>query len=68
MSTQELVIILALPILLIQCSLAIYVILIIQKEGVRNLNKSLWIAIGTIGGIIGSIVFLLYGRRSDYHD
>lgn len=59
---------LIMPLLLIQISLAIYVILSIQKNGVRSLSKTAWLWIGLVGGTIGSILFIMYGKVRDYHD
>ncbi|HOI85544.1 MAG TPA: hypothetical protein PLP48_05645 [Acholeplasmataceae bacterium] len=68
MFENQLLLVLLLPLVLIQISLAIYVILSIEKNGVRTLNKALWLVIGLLGGIIGSIVFIMYGKRRDEDD
>lgn len=68
MFENQLLLVLLLPLVLIQISLAIYVILSIEKNDVRTLNKALWLVIGLLGGIIGSIVFIMYGKRRDEDD
>ncbi|MDY0075346.1 MAG: hypothetical protein WC992_05515 [Acholeplasmataceae bacterium] len=68
MSENGLLILLILPLLLIQVSLAVYSILSIQNKGVRSLTKPLWLAISLLGGIIGSICFIIYGKKGDEDD
>lgn len=68
MFNDPMFLLLIMPLLLIQVSLAIYVILSIEKYGVKTLNKIAWLWIGLVGGIIGSILFLIYGKRRDDDD
>jgi hypothetical protein len=54
-----------LPIIILQCALAIYCIIDIVRKGVRNLNVAAWILIVVFINLIGSIVYLLIGRKGD---
>lgn len=54
-----------LPILVAVYSLVAYCVFKIIKEGVANLNKAVWIVIVIAANLVGSLVFLLFGRRRD---
>ena len=58
---------LLIPLFAIQIGLMIYVLLDLRKNGVRNLNKLLWIIIIIAVSGIGPIVFLIFGRGDGYH-
>jgi hypothetical protein len=53
------------PVLFAEFCLIAFCIYKIFKEGVANLNKWAWLAIVVFGNLIGSIAFLLAGRRRD---
>lgn len=59
-------ILLLLPLVALQFGLAIYCIIKIFTEGVRNLNKWVWLAICVLFNILGSVCFLLFGRKQEY--
>jgi hypothetical protein len=54
------------PLFLLQISLAIYCGTKIFKEGVQNLNRWAWFSISLFICVIGSVVFLLIGRKKEY--
>lgn len=54
-----------LPVLLFEAILIGYCVIKILREGVANLSKGLWLLIVVAGNLVGSILFLIYGRRSD---
>ena len=56
---------LIIPALFAEICLIVFCIFKIFKEGVANLNKWVWLAIVVIGNLLGSITFLLVGRRRD---
>ncbi|NLM77588.1 MAG: PLDc_N domain-containing protein [Ruminococcaceae bacterium] len=51
------------PLIAIQLGLAVYCVIKICKEGVANLNRWSWILICLFVNIIGSIAFLIIGRK-----
>ena len=51
------------PIVLIQLMMFAYCAIIISKEGVANLNKTLWLIIALFLNLIGPILFLTLGRK-----
>lgn len=51
------------PLIVIQFGLSIYCIIDIFRNGVRNLNKSIWILIVLFINLIGAISYLLLGRK-----
>ncbi len=55
-----------LPLAAIQLGLAIFCIVKIFKEGVANLNRLAWTLICLFGSLLGSIVFLIVGRKKAY--
>lgn len=59
------IIMLLIPVILIVYSLVAFCVVKILKEGTSNLNKFGWIAIVVVGNLLGSISFLLFGRRRD---
>jgi len=54
------------PLIIIQFSLILFAILQLNKYGVKNLSKTVWIIIILFVNTIGPILFLLIGRNS--HD
>lgn len=63
LSTELLLLIL--PLAAIQYGLAIYCAVKIFREGVQNLNKWAWLAICFCISMIGSIAFLIVGRKKE---
>lgn len=63
--TKELLLIL-LPLILLQLSLAIYCFIKIFQEGVQNLNKWAWLFICIFLNVIGPVLYLLVGRRREF--
>lgn len=61
-------ILLLIPFILLQYGLMIFCIFKILKDDVENLNKGAWLVIVILGGLIGSVSFLLIGRKKDTHD
>lgn len=57
---------LLLPVVAIQLSLAAYCALKIYREGVENLNRWLWLGICLFIHLIGPILFLVLGRKKEY--
>lgn len=54
------------PLIVIQFGLQIYAIIdIVRRQKTRNLSVPLWIIIVVFGEIIGSILYLLFGRAED---
>ncbi len=51
------------PLIVIVYGLVAFCIVKIFKEGVANLNKWIWLAIVVIANLVGSIVFLMVGRK-----
>lgn len=64
MITKEIILML-LPIIIIQISLAVYCIIKILKEGVEIGNQTIWIVIVSILNLIGPILFLIIGRKKN---
>ncbi len=54
------------PFLIVQIALQIYCIVKVVKNGVKNLNKAIWIVIILVFNLFGPILFLLFGVRKDY--
>lgn len=54
------------PLLIVQVGLQIYCVTKVIKQGVRSLNKRVWLFITILGGYIGVFAFLLFGIRKDY--
>jgi len=63
LSTELLLLIL--PLIVIQYGLAIYCAVKIFREGVQNLNKWIWLVICFGISMIGSITFLIVGRKRE---
>lgn len=62
------IIMMLIPLIIIQVSLAIYCIVKILKEGVNNLSVPIWIGIVLFVNMFGPIAYLLFGRKKyDYH-
>ena len=55
-----------LPLIVLQFAVAIYSIVKIFTEGVRNLNRWAWLVICLLFNILGPISFLLFGRKKEY--
>lgn len=55
-----------LPLVVIQIALAVYCVVKIFNEGVQNLNKWAWLAICLFVNLLGSITFLIVGRKKEY--
>lgn len=54
------------PLIVIQLGLQIYAIIdIIRRKKTRNLSVPVWIIIVIFGEIIGSILYLLFGRAEE---
>ncbi|MDP4180601.1 MAG: PLDc N-terminal domain-containing protein [Bacillota bacterium] len=53
---------LMIPFIAIQAGLIIYCIVNILRRGTQNLNKPIWIIISATG-TIGSLLFLIFGRK-----
>ena len=53
------------PLVILQLGLATYCIVKIIREGVANLNKTLWILISLFLNLIGPVIFLIVGKRRD---
>jgi hypothetical protein len=51
------------PILVLQLILQIYCVINIARNGVGNLNKVIWIFIVVCFNTLGSIVYLMVGRK-----
>lgn len=60
------IVIMLMPLIVLQLGLAIFCIVKIHKEGVRNLNKTAWTLISLLGSLIGPILFLIIGRKKVY--
>lgn len=54
------------PLIVIEFSLVIFCIFKIFRQGTANLNKWAWLGIVVVGSLVGSIIFLLVGRRRDF--
>ena len=67
LSTIE-IIKLLLPIIILEFALKAFCIYLIVKNGVKNLSKPIWIIIVLVVSTIGSVSFLLFGRREYYND
>lgn len=61
-------ILLLIPFILLQYGLMIFCIFKILKDDVENLNKVAWLVIVILGSLIGSVSFLLIGRKKDTYD
>lgn len=53
------------PILALQIALAVAAIISCIRAEYTNGPKWLWFAIIIFGGLLGSVVFFLFGRRND---
>jgi hypothetical protein len=53
------------PLVLLQVGLAVFCVIKVVRHGTANLNKALWILIIIFVNLLGSIAFLLVGRRKD---
>lgn len=62
--THELLLLLV-PVVLAVYGFVAFCIVKILKEGVANLNKSIWIFIVSVANLFGCIAYLLFGRRRD---
>ena len=51
------------PIILIQLAMFAYCAYLINKDGVQNLNKLLWLLICFFIQIIGPITFIIIGKK-----
>ncbi|HCX63821.1 MAG TPA: hypothetical protein DHN33_01240 [Eubacteriaceae bacterium] len=60
------ILLLILPLLLLQLTLFAYCAVKIVKEGVRNLNKGIWLLICLLFSIVGPMLFLFLGRKEQY--
>lgn len=54
---------LLLPLIILQGALGLYCVIDILRNGVRNLNKVLWILIVMFVNMIGPIIYLITGRK-----
>jgi hypothetical protein len=61
-------ILLLIPFILVQYGLMFFCIFKVLKEGVENLSKPAWLIILLLGGLVGSVTFLLIGRKKDSYD
>lgn len=52
------------PLLLIELAVRVYCIVLIWRDGVRNLSKWAWTAIVGLIGLFGWIAFLSFGRKT----
>lgn len=70
METSNVVAILAavVPIVLLHFGLMIFSIIKLRREGVGNLNKTIWLIIIIFVEIFGSVLFLTLGRKDDEYD
>jgi hypothetical protein len=59
------VLIYCIPIIILELALEIYCIIDMARKGVKNLNIVAWIIIVVLFNLIGSIVYLLVGRKGD---
>ncbi len=59
---------LILPFIILEFALKAFCIYLIIKNGVKNLTKPIWIIIVLAVSILGSISFLLFGRREYLND
>lgn len=50
------------PLLILQLGLITYTLIDINRNGMRNLNKALWIFIILFVNILGPIFYLIFGR------
>lgn len=66
LSTEILLMII--PLVILQLSLAIYCIFKIRREGVGNLSPLAWILIVLFLNMIGPIAYLLVGRPNHDYD
>jgi len=55
------------PILLLQLVLIIFSLIQLNKHGVKNLNKTIWILIIVFITTIGPILYLIIGRNDNDH-
>ena len=54
------------PIIVIQLTLQIYAIVdIAKRRKTKNLSPAIWIVVIIFGEIIGSIIYLLFGKSED---
>jgi hypothetical protein len=53
------------PVIILEYALVIYCIIDIVRKGVKNLNVAAWILIVVLFSLIGSVVYLLVGRKGD---
>jgi len=54
-----------LPVILIQVGLMIFCIIKIMKDGVGNLTPIAWIVIVVFVNMLGPILYLILGRKTD---
>lgn len=54
---------LLMPLIILEFALKIFCIYLITKKGVKNLSKPIWIVIVLVVSTIGSVSFLLFGRK-----
>lgn len=59
---------LLLPVIIIEIALKAFCIYLIAKNGVKNLSRPIWVIIVLVVSTIGSVSFLLFGRREYYND
>lgn len=54
------------PLIVIQVGLQLYAFIdIVKKKKTRSLNLTAWILIILLGGIVGSVLYLLLGRSEE---
>jgi hypothetical protein len=53
------------PIILVQLLMFAYCALLIKKEGVANLNRTIWLSICFFIQIFGPIIFMIVGRKGE---
>ncbi|MDP2813572.1 MAG: PLDc N-terminal domain-containing protein [Erysipelotrichaceae bacterium] len=59
------ILLIASPVILIHLFMFAYCALLIRKEGVANLNRTLWLAICFFFQILGPIAFMIIGRKGE---
>lgn len=64
MTTAEIIKTLA-PFLVLELGLKAFCIYLIVTKGVKNLSKGIWVAIVLFVSTIGSIAYLIAGRKTD---
>ena len=53
------------PVILVHLFMFAYCVVLIRKEGVANLNRTLWLAICFFFQILGPIAFMILGRNGE---